>query len=37
MKKYYFEEIKKCEMCEESTDSHKVMGQRLNKSQGLSP
>lgn len=37
MKKYYFEEITKCEMCGESTNKHKVMGLRLNQSQGLSP
>ena len=37
MKKYYFEEITKCEMCGNNTDKHPILGQRLNQSQGLSP
>jgi len=37
MKKYFFEEILKCEMCGDDTAKHKVLGQRLNQSQGLSP
>jgi 2-polyprenyl-3-methyl-5-hydroxy-6-metoxy-1,4-benzoquinol methylase len=37
LKRYYFEDITKCEMCGEATDNHKVLGQRLNTSQGLSP
>ncbi len=37
MKKYYFREIKQCEMCSEVTDSHKILGQRLNRSQGFNP
>ncbi len=37
MLQYYFEEILKCEMCGDSTKAHKVLGQRLNQSQGLSP
>jgi ubiquinone/menaquinone biosynthesis C-methylase UbiE len=37
MKKYYFEEIIKCEMCGDLTEKHKILGQRLNKSQGFSP
>ena len=36
MKIYYFEEISMCEMCWDSTGKHKVLGQRLNKQQGLS-
>lgn len=34
---YYFEEVLQCEMCGESTAKHKVLGQRLNKTQGLRP
>jgi 2-polyprenyl-3-methyl-5-hydroxy-6-metoxy-1,4-benzoquinol methylase len=34
---YFFEEITHCEMCGESTASHKILGQRINCSQGLSP
>jgi 2-polyprenyl-3-methyl-5-hydroxy-6-metoxy-1,4-benzoquinol methylase len=37
MKKYFFEEITKCEMCGDRTINHRVLGQRLNQSQGLSP
>lgn len=35
--KYLFEQIERCEMCGDNTQNHKVLGQRLNKSQGLSP
>ena len=35
--RYFFEEIKECEMCGDSTDTHKILGQRLNQTQGLSP
>ncbi len=35
--RYYFEEIMYCEMCGDPTTNHKVLGQRLNQSQGLSP
>ena len=34
---YYFEEIKNCEMCGDPTIGHRLLGQRLNQSQGLSP
>jgi ubiquinone/menaquinone biosynthesis C-methylase UbiE len=34
---YYFEEITHCEMCGDDTRSHKILGQRLNKSQGRRP
>lgn len=34
---YRFEEILRCEMCSDDTSGHKVLGQRLNKSQGLKP
>jgi 2-polyprenyl-3-methyl-5-hydroxy-6-metoxy-1,4-benzoquinol methylase len=34
---YHFEEIVKCEMCDDLTDKHKIIGQRLNKSQGMWP
>jgi SAM-dependent methyltransferase len=37
MLKYSFEEIARCEMCSSPTDNHKVLGQRLNQSQGLRP
>lgn len=37
MLSYYFEEITHCEMCGQSTHNHKVLGQRLNQSQGLNP
>jgi ubiquinone/menaquinone biosynthesis C-methylase UbiE len=36
-KRYYFEEIANCEMCGDDTSDHKIIGQRINKSQGLSP
>lgn len=35
--RYSFEYITHCEMCGSNTDSHQVLGQRLNQSQGLSP
>lgn len=34
---YYFEPIMKCEMCGDPIENHKVLGQRLNQSQGFSP
>ncbi|MCC7402032.1 MAG: class I SAM-dependent methyltransferase [Chitinophagaceae bacterium] len=37
MKGYYFKEIFVCEMCGDKTDRHKLLGQRLNKSQGFHP
>jgi ubiquinone/menaquinone biosynthesis C-methylase UbiE/rRNA maturation protein Nop10 len=37
MRRYSFEEIIKCEMCGDSTKTHFVLGQRLDRSQGLSP
>ena len=37
MKRYLFEEPTHCEMCGDSTRRHRVLGQRLDKSQGLSP
>jgi 2-polyprenyl-3-methyl-5-hydroxy-6-metoxy-1,4-benzoquinol methylase len=33
-KKYYFEEVHHCEMCGDPTGKHKVLGQRMNRSQG---
>jgi ubiquinone/menaquinone biosynthesis C-methylase UbiE len=36
-KEYYFEEIIHCEMCGDPTEGHRVMGQRLNQSQGFRP
>jgi len=37
MKRYFFEEVTKCEMCGDAADKHRVLGQRLNQSQGFSP
>ncbi len=37
MKKYFFEQVDYCEMCGSSTKAHKVLGQRLNQSQGFAP
>jgi ubiquinone/menaquinone biosynthesis C-methylase UbiE/rRNA maturation protein Nop10 len=35
--RYTFKPVTQCEMCGDSTAQHKVLGLRLNKSQGLSP
>lgn len=35
--KYFFEAIIKCEMCGSAASEHRVVGQRLNCSQGLRP
>src|SRR5215216_4468123 len=37
IKKYTFEEVTHCEMCGDPTFGHKVMGVRLNASQGRRP
>jgi 2-polyprenyl-3-methyl-5-hydroxy-6-metoxy-1,4-benzoquinol methylase len=37
MLRYYFEEVTRCEMCGDSTEKHKILGQRLNQSQGVHP
>ena len=37
MNSYYFKEILKCEMCGSPNVDHKVLGQRLNRSQGFNP
>ena len=37
MKKYSFIDIHSCEMCSSPSNDHKVMGMRLNKSQGINP
>lgn len=37
MIEYKFEEINNCEMCGDSTSNHKILGQRLNQSQGFNP
>lgn len=37
IKRYFFEEPAQCEMCGDETSRHKILGQRLNQSQGLSP
>ncbi len=37
MKRYSFKEISVCEMCGDKSENHKILGQRLNKSQGLRP
>ena len=34
---YYFDYIVNCEMCGSKTADHKILGQRLNQSQGLDP
>lgn len=36
-KRYFFNEVIKCEMCDSPSSSHKLMGQRLNQTQGLRP
>ena len=36
-KRYHFEEVSTCEMCGDNTADHKVMGIRLNGSQGMRP
>jgi 2-polyprenyl-3-methyl-5-hydroxy-6-metoxy-1,4-benzoquinol methylase len=35
--KYYFKKIEQCNMCGSSSHSHKTLGRRLNKSQGIRP
>ncbi|HEU4575140.1 MAG TPA: class I SAM-dependent methyltransferase [Chitinophagaceae bacterium] len=35
--RYYFHDVLSCEMCGDNTSNHKVIGQRLNKSQGFRP
>src|SRR5690242_12136520 len=35
--RYFFEEILTCEMCGQSTDQHKALGQRMNRTQGTRP
>ena len=35
--RYFFEEVKECEMCGDSTSAHKILGQRLNQAQGFRP
>ncbi|MBK8698269.1 MAG: class I SAM-dependent methyltransferase [Saprospiraceae bacterium] len=37
IKRYSFEEIMNCEMCGDATGKHRIMGQRLNGSQGFRP
>ncbi|QQS30210.1 MAG: class I SAM-dependent methyltransferase [Sphingobacteriales bacterium] len=37
MKRYFFKDILVCEMCGDKTEKHRILGQRLNKSQGLHP
>lgn len=37
MKRYIFKDISACEMCGSKAENHKILGQRLNKSQGLRP
>jgi 2-polyprenyl-3-methyl-5-hydroxy-6-metoxy-1,4-benzoquinol methylase len=34
---YFFEEVTHCEMCGDDTRFHKILGQRLNASQGRNP
>jgi len=35
--RYYFNYIDTCNMCGSAADQHKIIGQRLNQSQGLNP
>jgi ubiquinone/menaquinone biosynthesis C-methylase UbiE len=35
--RYFFQEITHCEMCRDLTNNHKILGQRLNGSQGFRP
>lgn len=37
LKKYSFEIVEHCEMCGDEASKHKVLGQRLNQSQGINP
>ena len=37
VKRYSFEEIDTCEMCGSPTAGHRILGQRLNQSQGMNP
>jgi ubiquinone/menaquinone biosynthesis C-methylase UbiE len=34
---YFFDYVNRCEMCNDSVVNHKVLGQRLNRSQGSNP
>jgi ubiquinone/menaquinone biosynthesis C-methylase UbiE len=35
--RYYFREVPQCVMCGDASKNHKVLGQRLNQSQGFKP
>src|SRR5436190_8224383 len=35
--RYYFNYIDKCNLCESASSQHKIIGQRLNQSQGFNP
>jgi ubiquinone/menaquinone biosynthesis C-methylase UbiE len=35
--KYIFSEVARCNMCEDDTRKHKILGRRLNRSQGKNP
>ena len=35
--RYIFSYVDNCNMCEQRTESHKILGKRLNKSQGKNP
>ncbi len=37
MRIYKFEDVDVCEMCNDKTDNHKILGQRLSQSQGYNP
>lgn len=37
MKRYSFKDITTCEMCDDKTSEHKILGQRLNQTQGVKP
>ena len=36
-KQYFFEDVSVCEMCHDDVTNHKILGQRLNQSQGIFP
>ena len=37
VRKYIFEDVVQCEICRKDTSGDKILGQRMDKSQGMSP
>ena len=35
--RYYFNYLERCNMCDSDAASHKILGKRLNQSQGKNP